>query len=176
MHPLAQQPALVAALAVALLAAATDLRARIVPNWLVASGLCAGVLLQAWTLGAPGLGRALLGAAVGFGVFLPFYLLGGMGGGDVKLMAALGACLGAFDVMRVALAASLLGAVLALAVAGRHGLLRRSLARTGRLLASWFTRGPRTQPDLTLDAPGALTIPYALPIAGGAMLCVLVLP
>jgi len=176
MHALTQQPALIAALAVAIMAAVTDLRARIVPNRLVAAGLLAGVALQAWTLGPFGAWRALLGAAVGLAIFLPFYLLGGMGGGDVKLMAALGACLGAAGAVRVALVASLFGAVFALAAAARHGALRRCLLRTGRLLASWLTRGPRPAQDLTLDAPGAIAIPYAVAIAAGAVLCVLVQP
>ena len=61
MHALTQQPALIAALAVAIMAAATDLRARIVPNRLVAAGLAAGFVLQAWTLGAFGAWRAFAG-------------------------------------------------------------------------------------------------------------------
>ncbi|HKY32826.1 MAG TPA: A24 family peptidase [Candidatus Polarisedimenticolia bacterium] len=171
-----EQPALLAALAVALTAAATDLRSRTVPNALVLAGLVSGVALHALGAGSRGALLALAGAAAGFALFLPFYLLGGMGGGDVKLMAALGACLGPTSIVRVAVAASLLGAVLALAFAARAGLLRRTLSRTGRLLAAWATRGPRPLPEISLEAPGALAIPYALPIAAGALLATLVTP
>ena len=38
--------------------------------------------------------ESLVGALLGFGLLIPFYILGGMGGGDVKLMAAVGAWLG----------------------------------------------------------------------------------
>ena len=56
-----------------------------------------------WQIGKsgwPGVLTALAGTAVGFAVFLIFYLLGGMGGGDVKLMAGFGALLGAGTVAR----------------------------------------------------------------------------
>src|SRR5262249_40950955 len=113
MHAWIQQPALVTSLAIALCAALTDLRWRIVPNSLVMAGWIAGMALQTWASGGTGALRALIGSAVGLAIFLPFYLLGGMGGGDVKLMAALGACLGPVQILRVALMAALLGAVLA---------------------------------------------------------------
>jgi prepilin peptidase CpaA len=173
MPPLLKDPAVMTALLVAVMAAVTDLKARIVPNVLIVVGLVLGFGLQIHATGMPGFLRALEGAAIGLMVFLPFYLAGGMGAGDVKLMAALGACLGPMEILRVALVASLVGAMMAVAIASRRGTLARVLRSTGRLIAAWFTRWPRRIPELTLEAPGTLTIPYAVAIAAGAMVCVL---
>jgi prepilin peptidase CpaA len=64
---------------------------------------------RGWTGGLVALG----GAAVGFAVFLVFYLLGGMGGGDVKLMAGFGALLGAGRLLEAALWTAGIGGILA---------------------------------------------------------------
>ena len=171
MDILNHHPALIAALIIAMTAAATDLKARVVPNRLVAVGALSGLLLNWWSDGAAGLMTSLAGAMVGFGIFLPFFLLGGMGGGDVKLMGALGACLGGVSVAQTAVIAAFAGAILAVAAAAKSGVLVRTLAGAGRLLLSWVGLG-RRQPELRLDNPEALKIPYALPIAAGALLVV----
>ena len=83
------------AILVGLAAAADDLARRRIANWIPAAALAGGF---GWQIGQNGIWtgslHALGGAAVGFAVFLVFYLLGGMGGGDVKLMAGFGALLG----------------------------------------------------------------------------------
>jgi prepilin peptidase CpaA len=160
-------------LLLALAAAITDLQSRRVPNWLVAVGAAAGLALNAWASGGAGVGRSLLGGVVGFCIFLPFFLLRGMGGGDVKLMGALGMCLGVAGIVQTALLASIAGALLAMAVAARHGALGRTFANTGRLLRFWLSHGPRPSEELSLDNPQALKIPYAAPIAVAAVLVVL---
>src|SRR5213594_4005417 len=91
MESMIHQPALIAALTLALAAAVSDARTRRIPNALVAAGASAGLILNSWTGGGEGLTRSLLGLVAGFCVYLPFFLLRGMGGGDVKLMGALGA-------------------------------------------------------------------------------------
>lgn len=172
MDILNHHPALIAALLIAMTAAVTDLKARVVPNRLVAAGALSGLVLNWWSDGAAGLTASMAGAVVGFGIFLPFFFLGGMGGGDVKLMGALGACLGAVSVAQTAVVAAFAGAILAVAAAARSGRLMRTLSGSARLLMSWLTRGPRRQPELTLDNPETLKIPYALPIATGALMVV----
>jgi len=173
MESMIHQPALIAALTLALAAAVSDARTRRIPNALVAAGASAGLILNSWTGGGEGLTRSLLGLVAGFCVYLPFFLLRGMGGGDVKLMGALGACLGTLAVLQTALIASMAGAFLALCLATRHGALRRTLRGVGALMRGWLTRGPRPSVELSLDNPNALKIPYALPIAAGALFVVL---
>src|ERR1039458_5348967 len=104
-------------MAVSLGCAATfdDLRRRQVANCITLAGVGAGLGWHAWTGGAAGLGRAAGGAAVGFLVFLVFYLAGGMGAGDVKLMAAFGALLGTSGILLAALFAAPAGGLMAAA-------------------------------------------------------------
>ncbi len=101
-------------MAVGGLATVEDLRSRTISNWLCLFGLIAGlavhIVLQGWS----GLGTSLLGALIGFAVFLIFFLLGGMGGGDIKLMAAFGAILGKRQIVHAAVFAAMVGGVMAL--------------------------------------------------------------
>ena len=66
--------------------------------------------------------HAALGLFVGLAVFFPLFALGAMGAGDVKLMAAVGAWIGAKPILYVALYGSVAGGVLALVVAVRSAL------------------------------------------------------
>ena len=91
-----------------------DLWRRRISNHTVVAGLLAGLAIQilrrGWVRGPLGW---LAGTAAGFAIFLIFYLLGGMGGGDIKLMAAMGACLGTPQILTAALWTAIVGAVLA---------------------------------------------------------------
>ncbi|MEG2725548.1 MAG: A24 family peptidase, partial [Kiritimatiellia bacterium] len=72
----------------------TEIRWRQIPNWLTIAGMGFG-LGSAFIEGdGSGLLSASIGLAVGGGIFLPFCLMGVLGGGDMKLMAAVGAMVG----------------------------------------------------------------------------------
>jgi Flp pilus assembly protein protease CpaA len=74
----------------------TDVRTLKIPNWLTVSAFVAGLVFHAATQqGWNRLTFALGGFAVGFGIMLLLWLIGGSGAGDVKLMGALGAWIGA---------------------------------------------------------------------------------
>lgn len=88
--------------AVSVVGASIDARTGHVPNWLTLGGLAAAPLVhfalvssaEGPRAGLTAAGLSLLGAFIcGFGPLVAF-LKGGMGGGDVKLLAALGALLG----------------------------------------------------------------------------------
>src|SRR3954454_18983439 len=87
-----------------------DLGWRRVPNWLTVPGVIAG-LVCASAGGWRGLALGAAGAAIGFLLLLPFYWCGAMGGGDVKLMAAYGACLGPGGILLAGVFAAILGGV-----------------------------------------------------------------
>ena len=90
------------ALVVATAAAVFDYRTGHIPNWLTLGALGAATLLQVGTgaahAGLHGAGAGALTAMLGFAAcsLVPdvLYRLAGMGGGDVKLLAALGALCG----------------------------------------------------------------------------------
>jgi leader peptidase (prepilin peptidase)/N-methyltransferase len=80
--------------------AVTDFRNYIIPDEFTLGGLAIGLLLSL-EHGLPGLGTAVLGAAVGFGTLWLVGYVGtliakkeAMGGGDIKMMAMVGAFIG----------------------------------------------------------------------------------
>lgn len=99
-----------------------DLRLKIIPDVISIPGIILGVILS-FFMTAPGVVNSLIGAAVGGGFLLAvasayFFMTGreGMGGGDIKLLAMIGAFLGWRAVIVTVLAGSFLGAVIGAAV------------------------------------------------------------
>ncbi|MBV8554160.1 MAG: prepilin peptidase [Planctomycetaceae bacterium] len=82
------------ALAHVLVATGFDLRSREVPNTIPVLLLGWAIVVVAFRLDGNGWGSMLVGLSVGLLASGFFFALGGLGGGDVKLIAALGAVLG----------------------------------------------------------------------------------
>ncbi len=110
---MAWNPQVALAIFVGLTATVEDLVRREIPNWIPVVAIAGGLTASVWMSGWSGLGSSLLGMGAGFLVFLAFYLLGGMGGGDVKLMAGLGAVLGVGRVLEASLWTAGLGGLFA---------------------------------------------------------------
>jgi prepilin peptidase CpaA len=92
----------------------TDLRSHLIPNWLTFSTIGLALLGHACSGGFPGLLFSLAGLGTGFGLFILLYFAGGMGAGDVKLMAAIGAVVGAYGALVSGMLAILVGGIYAL--------------------------------------------------------------
>jgi prepilin peptidase CpaA len=155
------------ALVVALIGCATDLRTRRIPNVLTFSAATAAVVFHGIDRGLAGVGHSVAGFAVGLVLFLPLFALRGLGGGDVKLLAALGAWIGPGAAVWLALWTALAGGPLALILALSRGYLRKAAENVWSLLMFWRIAGLRPHPSLNLSTPGAPRLPYALPIAVG---------
>lgn len=98
--------------------AMTDARAYIIPDEFTWGGLVIGLLFSL-AGGLPGLGTALLGAALGFGLLWLVGTVGtwvfkedAMGGGDVKMMAMVGAFVGWQGVLLTIFLGALIGSVI----------------------------------------------------------------
>lgn len=156
-----------AALLVALAGCVTDLRTRRIPNVLTISAASAAIAFHVLQSGGHGAVQAVLGLAVGLALFFPLFALGGLGGGDVKLLAALGAWMGPQATLWVALWAAMAGGPLALVVALSRGYLRTAFANIWSLLMFWRVAGLRPHPAVNLETPGTPRLPYAVPIAVG---------
>ena len=121
-------PAFSIALLVGLAASAEDLIRRRISNWIPLAAFAAGLASLTVERGWRGALSSLGGAVGGFSVFLIFYWLGGMGGGDVKLMAGLGAVVGLERLAAAALWTAACGGVMAamwvLAVELRNRIIR----------------------------------------------------
>jgi leader peptidase (prepilin peptidase)/N-methyltransferase len=108
----------------------TDLTHRIIPNVVTVPGIVLG-LLGAATVLPVGLVNALLGVAIGGGILWALawaspYLFGkeGMGGGDIKLLAMIGAFLGWKPALLTIMVGSLSGSLIGLSLIGL-GLMKR---------------------------------------------------
>lgn len=115
------------------LATTTDLRSRRIPNRLTIPAAAFGLALQAGLGGWPGLQQAAFGWALGFALLAIPCLLGWIGGGDVKLLAAVGATQGPALALSAGLYGMLLGGLLALLTASRARLRLAGDRATGRL-------------------------------------------
>jgi len=150
-------------------AAAIDLDRRRIPNWLTFGAWIAALPMQIAIHGiAAGSLAWLYGWMAGLAIFLPFYMLRGMAAGDVKLMAAVGAWLGAGMVPQIAVATWLIGGVWALTQLLVTGQTRATLSRIGHMLLSVAVQrgaGP-VQPEAKSSAG---SIPYGVAIAGGTL-------
>lgn len=149
-----------------LIALGYDIATRRIPNWLVLTGLLAGIgysLLVA--AGQPDPLRSLLGAVTGLAVMLPLYFFRTMGAGDIKLMAAVGAFLGPLPVLGAALLTFAAGGVLALLAAfGSRSWSRvfDNLRLMGVVVASGRASGLSLR-----DVQTTGRLPYAIAIAIG---------
>jgi prepilin peptidase CpaA len=157
------------ALSIAAVACGFDLRTRRIPNWLTFGAAAAGIVFHAATGGMPGLQFSGAGWVVGAACLIVPYALGGMGGGDVKLVGALGAWLGAGDTFWLAMYTGIAGAIAAVVVSAWHGYLRQALSNVWLLLVHWRVNGLRPAPELTLQTSRGPRLAYAVPILAGTM-------
>jgi prepilin peptidase CpaA len=152
------------AVLVAIVAGILDWRYRRIPNWLTASGFASGVAVNAILYRWPGLKSALLGAALGLGLLLPFVLIRSLGAGDWKLAGALGACLGPRQLLSVLFVTIVMAGVMALAVVIWTGRLKKTLLNIVQLIAALFSlRMPGA--EVSLDDPRSTKIPFGVAMA-----------
>jgi prepilin peptidase CpaA len=147
-----------------------DLRTRRIPNVLTFGAALLGLFVQTLSGGTHGALSAAGGWLVGMILFLPFFALGGMGGGDVKLLAALGAWLGPQETIWLALYSGVAGGILGVIVAVSQGYLRTALRNMRSMVAYWGAVGFKPVPDLTLESAKTPRLAYALPILAGVVM------
>jgi len=151
----------------------SDLRRHRISNKLNLLILSSGLLLQTFFVGMDGLISGLLGLAVGFVIFIPFYLLGGFGAGDVKLMAVVGTFLGPEDTLLAAGLSLYIGAAMGLIILLAIGGFKTYLSRYWTMLKTFFlTRQLVYQPPQAGEA-AATRFPYAAAITAGTFTALL---
>lgn len=155
-----------------LLATATDFKHQKIPNKITFTGLAAGLILSVLTSGEllNGFLFSVYGAASGLLLLLPVYAYGKMGAGDVKLLAMVGAFLGANGAFWACIWSLLVGGLLAIAwVVYSLGLWNFCVKTVGAVTLSQLD-GVRTQ--LRPSSSGVLksNMPYAGAIAAGSVI------
>lgn len=164
---LATQDQLHSALFIFVVAVAViDWRTHRIPNLLCASAAIVGLTTQMWLHSEAGLLTALGGAAVGFAMFLPFYVLRAFGAGDVKAMATVGIFLGMHATMiavgMTLIAGGILGVVvLLLRPATTNATLGRLMGLLLSPVASMRASRQETNPE------ARQRFPYGVAIAVG---------
>jgi prepilin peptidase CpaA len=151
------------------LACISDLRTRRIPNVLTFSAIAAALVFHLLAGGWRAAGSSIAGCSLGALLFFPMFVLRGMGAGDVKLLAAVGAWLGPGQVAIAALATSIAGGGIGIAVAFGHGYLGTALSNIWLLLTHWRVDGIRPLPALTLETTRGPRLAYAIPIAVGTV-------
>lgn len=150
-----------------------DIKSRRIPNWLVVTGLVSSLGTQAF-LGNGGFSAWSLGLLVGFGLFLPLYVMRAMGAGDVKLMGMVGAFLGPASAAGAVLTTLLAGGTLAIAVALWSGALRHTLINVRILtIQTMFKTLHGGSAQIEAMPASAGNLPYAVAIAAGTFIYLL---
>lgn len=155
------------AVLLAFLAGWSDWRSRRIPNWLNVSGFVLGLGMNTALWGWSGFKAGLEGAGVGLGLlFLPV-LLRGMGAGDWKLMGALGACLGPWQLVQVLFVSTLIVGLMAIVQMVRKHRVMQTLKNLWVLVYGFVTFGLAVREGLvvTLDSPDALRLPFGVAAA-----------
>jgi prepilin peptidase CpaA len=152
--------------AAAAVAVVMDVRERRIPNALTLPLAAAGLGIGAVSGDLGGLMMAIAGCVAGGLLFLIPVAKLGWGMGDLKLAAALGAVGGPLFILWMALYAMVAGGVFALLWLTRQGQLSRVAGGMQRDLRAGQAPGARS----------GLSIPYAVPIAAGTAIALLVSP
>jgi prepilin peptidase CpaA len=162
---------LLGASVIAVAAAVHDARSRRIPNRLTLPAIAAGFLISAVAGGWPGLESAIWGALLGGGIFFLFFVVGGMGGGDVKLMAAVGAWAGLQQVTPILLASAVAGGIVAIVYMIAEGTVLRTLRNTLILVQHHATSGLRRHPEINVQDSDTTRVPFGVAIAIGTLFC-----
>ena len=142
-----------------------------VPNWITFPFIISGWIYSLVFFGWAGLGWSMLGTAIGLGLLLPAYAIGGMGAGDVKLLAGVGAWIGATHTLYAFCLSAVFGGLIALAMV----LYGRKLAKHKHLFMGILTeiltvRDPRRLAAIAADRKSSMMLlPYGIPIAMGTI-------
>ena len=156
-----------AALAVAVAALPLDLARRRIPNFLTLPALALGLIGHGVAGGPGGVAEAGAGALAGAALLLVPWRLGWAGAGDLKLLAALGALVGARPLLDIGLLAALASGGIAIGIAAAAGRLGAALGAALGLLAPARRRSgaPPGRSPLHLG-----TVPFAVPVFAGTCL------
>jgi prepilin peptidase CpaA len=134
-----------------------------IPNWLTLTGMASGLLIG-YLYGERAFWLHLGGLIIGFGFLFIFYIFGGIGGGDVKLMGAVGALMGADLIKPTLFYTAAIGALLAiLIVVWRKDFWARASWNLRRLV---FWKKPTSERPAKASP---ITVPYGIAIAVGCL-------
>ncbi len=142
-----------------------------VPNWITFPMVLSGLVYSTWIGGLEGLGGGLWGMTVGLLTLLPLYAVGGMGAGDVKLMAGIGAWLGAAVTWYAFVATVLVGAIMAVVMVLSRKAWDKHYGQFLMIATEWMSvKNPKKLAEIAAERkPRMLLLPYGIPICIGSI-------
>jgi prepilin peptidase CpaA len=161
----------VLAMIVGLIAGWIDYRTRRIPNWLTVTGAAIGILMQLVSHGPRGFVMAFEGMLLALVCLLPLVLLRAMGAGDWKLMGALGAILGPALMLIVLTVAVFVSGLMGLVMVIRAGRMKETFVNVFVLVQGFLSFGLREVPNLTIDNPDLMKLPFGVAAALATVLC-----
>jgi prepilin peptidase CpaA len=150
------------------IAAVIDWRERRIPNWLTGlmllSGIAGGFLPGHLT--SPS--QAILGMFAGLALQFPAFVLQARHGGDVKLLAGLGAWVGPWIAFKIFIAECVVGMIIVLVQSAKQGRLS-VLFRNSAVLSASLINIDRIGADAVCETGKACQsierpLPYAVPV------------
>jgi len=142
-----------------------------VPNWLTFPLIFAGWAAHAYCCGISGLAVSMAGTLVGLGLLLPAYAIGGMGAGDVKLMAGIGAWIGATTTFYAFCVSAVIGGVIAVAMVLYRRRWHHHVLQFFQIVDEILViRNPDALSAIAAQRKSSmLLLPYGIPIALGTI-------
>jgi prepilin peptidase CpaA len=159
------------AIAVTLVAAFVDFRTRRIPNWLTVPAFFIGLTLRTVLAGWPGAKASLEGTGLALVVLLPLVLMRALGAGDWKLMGAIAAFLGPLMFLFVLLGSILVSGIMAMVEMMRTQRVRETFHNLSVLVQGFFSFGLRAHPEISLDNPELLKLPFGVAVAVSTIAC-----
>ncbi|NLX94659.1 MAG: prepilin peptidase [Rhodopirellula sp.] len=142
-----------------------------VPNWITFPMILSGWVASTAMFGFSGLAWSLVGTAVGLALLMPAYAIGGMGAGDVKLLAGVGAWVGAAHTFWAFLISAVVGGIIAMIMVLYRRKWRHHRLQFWAILTEIFTiRDPNELSAIAANRKNTmLLLPYGIPIAIGTI-------
>jgi len=167
----AQEAIWAVAIGVTLVAAFVDYRSRKIPNWLTVPAFLTGLILRTALFGWPGAKSALEGGGLALVLLLPLVLMRALGAGDWKLMGAVGTFLGPLMFLFVLLGSILCSGIMAIVEMARTRRVRETFHNLYVLVQGFFSFGLRANPQISLDNPELLKLPFGIAVAIATIAC-----
>jgi len=158
-----------------IIAVAIDGRSRRIPNWLTLPAMGAALVWHTAHAGLSGFLFSLGGLGAGLGLMFVPFIMGGLGGGDVKMLAAVGAAKGTWFVFLAFLCMGIAGGLMGLTYALCRGRLKTTLRNIKTICVLLYYRTD-PQKAAVSDAGGAGAFPYAGAIAVGVLIAHILTP
>jgi prepilin peptidase CpaA len=152
-------------------AALLDWRSRRIPNWLTVPGLLSGIAVNTVLEGWHGALFSLEGVGLALILLLPLVVMRALGAGDWKLMGAVGAFLGWQLFFFVLLGSIFASGIMAVIQVVRMGRVMETLRNMWTLVKGFFAFGLKKNPQISLDNPRLLKLPFGVAVAAATIVC-----